>query len=94
MTISRMHFWIKHSMLNKKTFADFTLRFNKALYNIYVQSHFLQILSFSFVQYLHTKVILVENKNFAQITKIDLDFSGQKSKKSHYDSSVLLFKPY
>ncbi|RNA26523.1 hypothetical protein BpHYR1_050619, partial [Brachionus plicatilis] len=32
----------------------------------------------------------VEKKNFAQIAKIDLDFSGQKSKKSHFDSLVLL----
>ncbi|RNA20593.1 hypothetical protein BpHYR1_013775 [Brachionus plicatilis] len=31
-----------------------------------------------------------EKKNFAQIAKIDLDFSGQKSKKSHFDSLVLL----
>ncbi|RNA05435.1 hypothetical protein BpHYR1_034875 [Brachionus plicatilis] len=27
-----------------------------------------------------------------KITKIDLDFSGQKSKKSHFDSLVLLVK--
>ncbi|RNA29013.1 hypothetical protein BpHYR1_029038 [Brachionus plicatilis] len=28
-------------------------------------------------------------KRYAQITKIDLDFSGQISKKSHFDSLVL-----
>ncbi|RNA32431.1 hypothetical protein BpHYR1_017500, partial [Brachionus plicatilis] len=37
-------------------------------------------------------LIFMLKKNYAQITKIDLDFSGQKSKTSHFDSLVLLFK--
>ncbi|RNA42754.1 hypothetical protein BpHYR1_021854 [Brachionus plicatilis] len=37
------------------------------------------------------KVILIFmlKKNYAQITKIDLDFSRQKTKKSHFDFLVL-----
>ncbi|RNA12806.1 hypothetical protein BpHYR1_039178 [Brachionus plicatilis] len=86
----------KNSKKNPNNMNFFTFQSFLRPYKISMVNHTFYKYSLYLLYNIHTllinKVILIFmlKKKYAQITKIDLDSSGQKSKKSHLDSLVLL----
>ncbi|RNA19861.1 hypothetical protein BpHYR1_030163 [Brachionus plicatilis] len=79
----------KISMANQ-TFYKYSLFL---LYNIHtLLFHILNKNLSLFNYHINLFLFLCWKKNYAQITKIDLDFCDQTLKKSRFDSLVLLFK--